>query len=56
VNCALLIQQAHQRQIVGTLARRLIVEGGSIQAQQFTLAPNAERRVIRLHQLPLGLN
>lgn len=49
----LLIQQAHQLQILRTFLDRLVVQPGAVQPQQLALPPQTDLAVVRLDQLAL---
>jgi site-specific DNA recombinase len=48
----LLVQQAHQREVLRAFARRAVVQAGAVQAQQLALPADAEPRVLRIDQPP----
>jgi hypothetical protein len=50
------VQQPHERHILGAGAHRLIVQPRPGQAQQGTMTPQTEPRMVGLYQLPFRLN
>jgi site-specific DNA recombinase len=50
VGGVLLVDQPHQPQVLRRLGRRLIVQAGAGQPQQFALPPHTQLRVVRLDQ------
>ena len=53
--CVLLIQYAHQKQIVFVQPYWLIVPAGSVHSEQLTLPPYAQERLLRSNPNPLFL-
>ena len=55
-SCVLLIEQAHEEQVLGALPSRFVVETRAGKPDQLALAADADRIIVRLDQSPLPIS